>query len=330
MKPRLGGLAQRASSAFVSSRRWRRFLYKATVNALESEQGRYHDEWKLIDPVFSSVRARLSDSPQWRYGPAYAYDGARWVFDRLSSYADVRGAVFCDLGCGKHSPLGTSALLYLNGADECIATDILEPLDPARAARALYDLLTDCLALPAKWQWTENSDPEFYDRVHRFDLDKLRDGDLEGGLGDAPVRRITADISADALFQDKVSLMTSRSVLEHIPQLEKAAANMYTMLRPGGLMFHFVDLADHAIYGPPSDKHYWSFLEETQWHGHTNRLRAHEVLSILQAAGFEVLDTETETCQLPPGLRERLDDRFAQMTDAQLETIRIGVALRKP
>ena len=110
----------------------------------------------------------------------------------------------------------------------------------------------------------------------------------------------------------------------------RAAETMFLMLKPGGLAFHYVDFVDHSVYGPQSTRHYWSFLEEDEWSGHTNRLRVGEMQQILTDVGFEIVAIEPQTEALPSDLRERFSDRFKQMPLSELEVIRAGIVIRRP
>jgi SAM-dependent methyltransferase len=330
MRALLTPVAERVGEVVGGSPKNRRRFYRFSVQTLEKSNETYHDEWKLIDPLYCLLRDRLFAMPQWRFGPQYAYECAKWVFDRVKDLADIRDAVFCDLGCGRHSPYGIAAVFYLNGARRCIATDIEDPDDPARAARALYELLIDCLTNPDKWRWSGIGRMDFLDRIYAFDLEALRAGELAKGLANVDVEYVQADFCETSIEEDSVDVMASRSVLEHIPDLDAAARNMFKLLKPGGVAFHFVDMADHGIYGPGANRDYWTFLESADWRGHTNRLRVHEVEAGLAGAGLSVSRVHTQSVPMPADLQERLSEPWRDMPDDVLEVIRAGFAVRKP
>jgi SAM-dependent methyltransferase len=87
----------------------------------------------------------------------------------------------------------------------------------------------------------------------------------------------------------QVDFIFSTSVLEHVKQPRKAIDKMTTFLKPGGHVWHSIDLRDHRDFNSPL-----AFLEITADDyasvNTENRLRASDWLEIFQAVGFEVIE----------------------------------------
>ena len=187
-------ITHRIVKTVAASPRWRRRVLRHLPPFIDTVRANYHDEWKLTDPIFASLRQQLNATSQWRFGPDYTYGSAKWVFDNLQRFVSIRGATYCDLGCGLHLPYGTSTILFLNDAAACVALDIQDTRDPARSAIALYDLLVDCLAFPERWSWNDCSSADIQRKVRLFDLTALREGDLEAGVANLPITHVVRDL----------------------------------------------------------------------------------------------------------------------------------------
>lgn len=290
-----------------------------------------HD-WYLQDRAFSDLRRHLRNSAAWRFSPNCVRDRARLLFDMTAPYIDLPDKRFCDLGCGVHHPLGTATVMYLNGAQSTLSVDISPADSSQRAAEALYDLLVDCLAHPADWHWSGIPRDEFLDRVRSFDLGAFRDGNMEGGIGNLPLRHLVGDV-CNGIFEARgIDLMTSWAVLEHFLDFPTATTALFNAMDDGAIAFHTVDMADHRALPDPDNYHRWSFLtEDEDWSdGLTNRLRFSEVLAHFEKAGFEILHRAGEQAPLPEGLREGLKGRFRDMSDDELSHFSLNCVIRKP
>lgn len=288
--------------------------------------------WERLDPVYIGARRKLLRERQWRYGVSFVHDNVEPVFAALTeSGATVQGKSFCDLGCGTHHPLGTAAIMYINGAASASATDI-QDCDRRRAAEALYDLLQECLTFPDDWRRSSLPEGEFIARLREFDLKALRDGDFDAGLASTPLRHLVASIYNSSIPPGSIDIMSSRAVLEHFLDLDSACRTLWTWMSPGGLGYHFVDLVDHRAY-TSTKYHWWSFLaEDDGWSdGLCNRLRASEIRASLERAGFEILACDVAArAEMPDAFSRQLKGRFAAMTDEELSTIRIVCLVKKP
>jgi SAM-dependent methyltransferase len=127
----------------------------------------------------------------------------------------------------------------------------------------------------------------------------------------------------------------STAVLEHVRRAEfsTALAEMFRVLRPGGTGCHIIDLRDHlggGLHNLRFSERVWEhpFLARSGFY--TNRLRSHEMIAMMEAAGFEaaiVLITRWPELPVP---REALAGQFSQLPDEELRIADFAVLLRKP
>jgi hypothetical protein len=223
--------------------------------------------------------------------------------------------------------------MYINGAASTIAID-LQSADVRRAAEALYDLLVDCLAHPEDWHLSSISREEYVSRIYQFNLKALRVGNLLDGLANTPLQHIITDIHHPSGIQpESIDLMSSTAVLEHFLNFKTAAKQLHSLMSPGGIACHAIDLMDHRMYNQPNKYNWWSFLaEEENWSdGSTNRLRTSEIRSLLESAGFEILRYDgTQQAELPADFGKRFKGRFSKMSEEELCVTRVDCVLRKP
>lgn len=287
--------------------------------------------WSRLEPIYISSRRKLLQSRKWRYGSLFVWDNVKPVFDKLAeSGISVEGKVYCDLGCGTHHPYGTSAIMYINGAASTIATDVHDS-DKKRAAEALYDLLQDCLADPDSWHWSSLSRKEYLTRIQNFNFKALREGNLEAGLASVPLKHIVTSIYEPSIPAGTIDIMSSRAVLEHFLDFEKACHKLWALMSPGSMAYHLIDLVDHRSY-VSLEYNQWSFLaEDEQWSdGVCNRLRASEIYEYFERTGFEVRAYDvTKKAEMPIEFRKKLKGRFASMSDEELNTLQIACLIEK-
>jgi SAM-dependent methyltransferase len=248
------------------------------------------------------------------------------VFSQFAPFYEIHGAKILDLGCGNAQPFGTSAVMFLNGASECIALDISETV-PARAAVTLYDILADCIMFPDRWHWSSISRQEFLKRAYSFDLVALREGNLAKGTANIPIQHVVCDISLFDRPNESIDVLSSRVVLEHVMDFAKATQKMFSLLTPGGIMSHKIDLSDHR---KKRGMHAFSFLADENWKGDTNRLRSSQIKDHFVHAGFEVLMFEELRTPMPNGFQERLIDQFKAMPLDDLTVTEINCILKRP
>jgi len=124
-------------------------------------------------------------------------------------------------------------------------------------------------------------------------------------------------------------------VLEHVRRAEftTALAEMFRVLRPGGTGCHLVDLRDHlggGLHNLRFSERVWEhpFLARSGFY--TNRLRSHEILAMMEAAGFEAAVVHITRWPELPVPREAMTCQFSQLPDEELRIADFAVLLRKP
>jgi SAM-dependent methyltransferase len=145
-----------------------------------------------------------------------------------------------------------------------------------------------------------------------------------------------------ALADSSLDIVTSRSVFEHIPPpvIGEIMTEAYRLLRPGGLMCHFIDNSDHWEHGDKGisrvnflrfgDRAFrWTYLNPLNY---TNRLRHAEYVEMFQNRGFEMVRKERtidapsvkalETLPLAP--------QFRRFSAEELATVDSFLLARKP
>ena len=147
---------------------------------------------------------------------------------------------------------------------------------------------------------------------------------------DGKVNLEIEDIVKSRIPLGSISLLASFAVLEHVDDIAAVSSHIYKLLKPGGLAFHFVDLADHRSYRGDGAFGPLSFLTEEDAPANMNRLRAPQIAQAQVAAGFEILrDTRTKA---PPsaGIEEALVPQFRRMAWDDVSVIKQNMLLRKP
>ena len=239
---------------------------------------------------------------------------------------------FVDLGCGAHEPLGLSTYMYLNGFDEAYGSDFLPVSDASYAALSMYDILSHMTMFPERYLM-EGSDPElFQKRIREFDIDALSQGDWEKGLGHmaGKVEFKSCDIVDAGIPSNSVSFLISYAVFEHVMDIEGVTKHIFDIMEPGGLGFHYIDLADHRAYRHDGEFNEFSFLTEETCAPNLNRLRVSEQMAAFEAAGFEVLESTPKRLEVPAATRAAYLPRFAAMSDIDQDSRALRLVIRKP
>ena len=131
-----------------------------------------------------------------------------------------------------------------------------------------------------------------------------------------------------------VDLIFSQAVLEHVRRHEFAevAAQMYRILKPGGIASHQVDLRDHLGGGLNNMRISSRWWETELMAGsgfYTNRIRFSEMLNLFEQAGFMVEVVSTHRWDDPPISRKKLAPEFRHFTGEDLLVSSFHVLLRR-
>jgi SAM-dependent methyltransferase len=159
-----------------------------------------------------------------------------------------------------------------------------------------------------------------------------------------PVSFPTFDGQVVPLPDSSVDLVLSKSALEHVPwwQVESQVADLYRVLRPGGVMVHIIDLRDH-LHTKGDDEVIGDWLEALRYpqklfdamfsnrSTNINRLRPSEWLDVFAFAGFETEYEERKVFPLPDDFDpSRLQERWQGFARSELDVGYLTVGLRKP
>ena len=99
---------------------------------------------------------------------------------------------------------------------------------------------------------------------------------------------------------------------------------------PGGIVYHFIDLADHRSYRLGGEFHALSFLAEEEAPPGINRLRASEHVMAQMEAGFELLSNKVVKSDIPDNVRRNLLPKFRAMHLDDVCGTEQYLSLRKP
>jgi SAM-dependent methyltransferase len=257
---------------------------------------------------------------------------ARIIERHIARLKPRRDGGFLDLGCGAHDPIALASYYYLNGSDMAYAVDLKPPRNEQYSALSMYDILANIKMFPERYCRAGVDAATLLGRLNRFPVDTFENGDFWGGLEPLAdhIRYRTCDIAEAGIEPGSLSLLCSFAVLEHVSDLDGVCRDLYRFLAPGGLAFHFVDLADHRSYRGDGKFHSLSFLTTDAPMPNLNRIRAHDQLRAQREAGFEVISEERGFAPLTDEIRSQLLPRFAAMKDPDVSAIKLSMVLRKP
>jgi SAM-dependent methyltransferase len=159
-----------------------------------------------------------------------------------------------------------------------------------------------------------------------------------------PVSFTTFDGRVLPLSDTSVDLVISKSALEHVPwrQVEPQLADLYRVLRPGGVMVHIIDLRDHFHMQGDHDVtgdwlealRYPQKLYDAMFSNRStniNRLRAGEWLDAFADAGFETEYEDRKVFRLPDDFDPaQLQARWRGLGRSELAVGYLTLGLRKP
>jgi hypothetical protein len=125
----------------------------------------------------------------------------------------------------------------------------------------------------------------------------------------------------------------SHSVLEHIRKREflDIFRELKRITKPGSLSSHLVDLQDHLNHSL-NNLRFSEKIWEAEWFArgafYTNRIRAQEMIRLVEQAGFTVVATERGYWPALPLPRKKLDPAFRDLPDDELRTRTLSLLLR--
>lgn len=242
------------------------------------------------------------------------------------------GGAFVELGCGAHDPLALSTYYFLNGFEPCYGVDLLEPRNELYSALSMYDILSNVRSFPRRYCRTGTEPQDLSARLQELNIAAFERGEFTAGFGKSQdkIAFLSKDIVEAGIAEGSVSLLVSFAVLEHVSDIQGVCQSLYSLLKPGGVVFHFVDLADHRAYRGDPNFGPLSFLTEPDAPKNMNRLRAPEITEAHRKAGFEILKDSRGTVEMPKHIQDKLIPRFRNMDPDDLRAIKQQLLVRKP
>jgi hypothetical protein len=290
---------------------------------------RFNIKEKLSNLLF--LTRIVQDGGGAKYGHTKLRSKIRSVTGFLRPF-DLPEGGFVELGCGAHDPIAMSTFFYLNGFVPSCGVDLLPPRVEQYSAMSMYDILANMKMFPDRYVWRGGDPRELAERIGTIDVAKFEGGDFRGGLAsmNGGVRLIDEDLLICDLQPGSIALLTSFAVLEHVTDLAGIFARCFELLAPGGITYHFIDLADHRSYRGDDTFSAFSFLTETIAPANMNRVRAPQFTQAALDAGFELLVDRRIVAEMSPEDMENLVAPFSSMPLDDVATTKQHLVLRKP
>jgi SAM-dependent methyltransferase len=248
---------------------------------------------------------------------------------RTATAADIDwsvGPVFLNFGAGDRNPLALSMLAALAGASRAIALEP-GPLRADVATATLQETLWDVVRDPSAYGLAASDLGRLRSAL---DADALARGDkLADVLAAGRIELSRAPGEASVFPPGSIDLVYSRSVLEHVIEIETAMARLVDALKPGGIMMHDVALDAHDADDPLAHC-YVERPGDPGGYAGLNGWRLSDYLKLFGRLGCAAEVVRTETIPLTRLDRKRLLPRFSGYSDADLLTVRAMLMVRKP
>jgi SAM-dependent methyltransferase len=301
----LGSIAEMLASGLSSQEKLNHLLFMS--RAVQASGGAKHGYQKLLRKV-RRIKAELAVHPNPPAGG------------------------MLDLGCGTHDPLALAAYFALNGFEPAYCCDLSGPRNEFYSALSMYEIMANIRAFPARYRFRDARIVDILERWKQFDVEEFERGELMPGLGRMQDRLTyhVGDILGLAAPAQSLSVVVSFAVLEHVQDLEAVNRWLYERTAPGGLHFHFIDMADHRSYEVGSKTDPLAFLTEAEAPAGMNRVRASEHLAAFERAGFQVLKASRKKAALDDDIAGRLLPPWRDMSEDDLTTLKLTVVLRRP
>lgn len=218
------------------------------------------------------------------------------------------------LEIGSYSHPGLALLMLLINADH-VTLNNQYPIKNFLTA----EYVENVVALTAAYAATKDSWRDMLDSV-------------DGGYRIKPERLATiekTDAADMGVESGSIDLVYSLSVLEHIRHLGAVMREMARLIKPGGYMWHWIDVRDHTSMGDPLKYLRLSEEEFSRTYSDDNvRSRPSKYIETIESAGFEILNTQfTSFNPIKDGISDLLPfivepaSAFLSSTIAQVPTV---------
>lgn len=257
-------------------------------------------------PAYKKYKSNANRITHSSSDPEFCYTFWLGLLKYLKSIDNsIRLARICELGTGGSLGVGLSALL--SGTDTYYALEIENTInieDNLRILQAISQFFDDEQAVAPRYSQINLPIKDFLfprDILKNTWRDPRRVKDLENELRDILIK--SNDATGDRMlnlalpWQDSsiqdIDFVFSRAVMEHVANPKDVYNRLHGLLKPGGYMFHDIELHSHGITRRPYD-HYtihpsvWKLIEGNREYS-LNRLTLDDHLDLISQQ-FRVVD----------------------------------------
>jgi SAM-dependent methyltransferase len=128
-----------------------------------------------------------------------------------------------------------------------------------------------------------------------------------------------------------IDIIYSNNVLEHIKNVELNIKSMWRILKPGGFLYHNIDLRDHYNFNSPFlfykyEDQIWQKYLTREGVSYTNRLRYDDFIRLFKENGFEIIYYQTikQECDM-----STLSPKYKTKDIDSLQTTGLSILLKK-
>jgi 2-polyprenyl-3-methyl-5-hydroxy-6-metoxy-1,4-benzoquinol methylase len=226
-----------------------------------------------------------------------------------------------DFGCGATRPFSIATLMFLFGAKNVVAIDVVPFGNHSAVAQGLWHMLA-VLALEASGleKYSTYKRKLIKSRLAEFDLAALREGRLMEGLPKA-IQQNVGDYLAIEKYVGTFDVMISNSVFEHIPKLKETMQLLRKNLQPEGCIYTDIDYRDHRMY--VSGLSPWAYLldDGDVSSGYINKIRHSAMMDLIDETGFRVIASDQVVNTPPPQVTENIHSRYGTVSGCDLMVV---------
>lgn len=230
---------------------------------------------------------------------------------------DLAGETVLEIGPGRYNPAAVG-FLGQGAARIVFVEHARRNLDHGLLQQRIRDLMAAFGYCGSEWLRATALDPAKAEARTSF------------GQGRIEFRWQSA--AATELPDNSVGAVFSNSVLQCLSEPQEVFAELARVLKPGGIMYHMVDLRDHFFRFPLQflcySEYMWSHVLTSRYphKAYLNRLRLPQLRSMFEELGLEV-ETRAlaEDIEVVRRLRPRMHADFQQFTDEELAPMIAGV-----
>ncbi|MFN0276076.1 MAG: hypothetical protein ACKVPJ_10045 [Chitinophagales bacterium] len=155
----------------------------------------------------------------------------------------------------------------------------------------------------------------------------LTEKEIDTYFEDVNVTFLEGDIIKQIIPGGSIHLISSNNTFEHIPELllKKILSHFKTLIHPGGVMSHFIDMSDHFSHLDKTISNYhflrfsdrqWGFIDNSIQP--QNRLRINHYRELLQSTGWVIVSEEMTVAQPDRTIEIKISKQFSSVSHADL------------